>query len=115
MLLSSTSQPQVFHSILTRKPISHLHKYRTCLAPPQSHSRMTNCPTSTSRSADIRELNQRIADLYDQSFVTWEDTWGDHMHHSFYDPDEIVFGSDTDHRASQIRMVQEALGFAGSL
>lgn len=31
------------------------------------------------------DLNQRIQDLYDRSSSLWEDTWGEHMHHGYYD------------------------------
>lgn len=56
-------------------------------------------------------LKKGIAEFYDESSGTWEDIWGDHMHHGFYDPDSTV--SVSDHRAAQIRMIDEALRFAG--
>jgi tocopherol O-methyltransferase len=62
---------------------------------------------------DPQELKQGIAELYDESSGVWEDIWGDHMHHGFYNPDDQVSGSGSDHRAAQIRMMQEALRFAG--
>ncbi|KAL8484151.1 hypothetical protein ACS0TY_026739 [Phlomoides rotata] len=55
-------------------------------------------------------LQKGIAELYDESSGMWEDLWGDHMHHGFYEP-----GSDaavSDHRAAQIRMIEESLRFA---
>lgn len=55
-------------------------------------------------------LQKGIAEFYDESSGIWEDIWGDHMHHGFYDPDSNV--SVSDHRASQIRMIEEALRFA---
>ncbi|KAJ6693684.1 hypothetical protein OIU85_004459 [Salix viminalis] len=60
---------------------------------------------------DPRELKQGIAELYDQSSGVWEDLWGVHMHHGFYNPDDQVSGSGSDHRAAQIRMIEEALRF----
>ncbi|XP_062147419.1 gamma-tocopherol methyltransferase, chloroplastic [Alnus glutinosa] len=57
------------------------------------------------------ELKKGIAEFYDESSGTWENIWGDHMHHGFYDPDSTV--SVSDHRAAQIRMIDEALRFAG--
>ncbi|KAK5842931.1 tocopherol O-methyltransferase, chloroplastic-like isoform X1 [Gossypium arboreum] len=56
-------------------------------------------------------LQEGIAEFYDQSSGLWEDIWGDHMHHGFYDPDSNVSGSD--HPAAQIRMIEESLRFAG--
>ncbi|CAO2829345.1 unnamed protein product [Amaranthus hypochondriacus] len=57
------------------------------------------------------ELKQGIAEFYDTSSGIWEDIWGDHMHHGFYDPSSSP--SLTNHRSAQIRMIQEALRFAG--
>ncbi|XP_039063448.1 probable tocopherol O-methyltransferase, chloroplastic [Hibiscus syriacus] len=56
-------------------------------------------------------LQDGIAEFYDQSSGLWEDIWGDHMHHGFYDPASSVSASD--HRAAQIRMIEESLRFAG--
>ncbi|CAO2832282.1 unnamed protein product [Amaranthus hypochondriacus] len=65
--------------------------------------------TGTSRSRE--ELNKGIAELYDESSGIWEDIWGDHMHHGYYHPSQSA--SITEHRAAQIRMIEEALRFAG--
>ncbi|EEF42413.1 tocopherol O-methyltransferase, putative [Ricinus communis] len=62
---------------------------------------------------DAKVLKQGIAELYDESSGVWEDIWGDHMHHGFYDPDVQVSASLSNHRAAQIRMIEEALRFAG--
>ncbi|XP_065852128.1 probable tocopherol O-methyltransferase, chloroplastic isoform X2 [Euphorbia lathyris] len=64
-------------------------------------------------STDQVLLKKGIADLYDESSGVWEDIWGDHMHHGFYDTGVDVSGSLSDHRAAQIRMIEEALCFAG--
>lgn len=55
-------------------------------------------------------LKKGIAEFYDESSGIWEDIWGDHMHHGFYDGDSPV--SSSDHRLAQIRMIDEALRFA---
>lgn len=55
-------------------------------------------------------LRKGIAEFYDESSGVWEDIWGDHMHHGFYDPASDV--SISDHRAAQIRMIEESLRFA---
>lgn len=62
-------------------------------------------------SAEELSLRQGIADFYDESSLVWENVWGDHMHHGFYEPN--VQASPADHRAAQIRMIEEALRFAG--
>jgi tocopherol O-methyltransferase len=56
-------------------------------------------------------LKEGIAGLYDESSGLWENIWGDHMHHGFYDSSEAA--SMADHRRAQIRMIEEALAFAG--
>ncbi|GAB4858146.1 Tocopherol O-methyltransferase, chloroplastic [Ancistrocladus abbreviatus] len=66
---------------------------------------------SWERTEEELRLQRGIADLYDESSVIWEDIWGDHMHHGFYDPDQPA--SIADHRFAQIRMIEEALRFAG--
>ncbi|KAG0448728.1 hypothetical protein HPP92_027695 [Vanilla planifolia] len=58
-------------------------------------------------------LNEGIAEFYDESSGVWEYIWGDHMHHGFYD--EVFPASIADHRAAQIRMIEQALSFAGVL
>ncbi|KAK4572109.1 hypothetical protein RGQ29_030507 [Quercus rubra] len=62
-------------------------------------------------AAEDSVLKKGIAEFYDESSGVWEDIWGDHMHHGFYDPDSTVDVSG--HRAAQIRMINEALQFAG--
>ncbi|KAJ9179790.1 hypothetical protein P3X46_008112 [Hevea brasiliensis] len=61
--------------------------------------------------AQVTLLKKGIAELYDESSGIWEALWGDHMHHGFYDTDVKVSGSLSDHRAAQIRMIEEALRF----
>lgn len=55
-------------------------------------------------------LQKGIAEFYDESSSLWENIWGDHMHHGYYDPNATV--SVSDHRPAQIRMIEEALRFA---
>lgn len=62
-------------------------------------------------SEEDAELKKGIAELYDESSGLWENIWGDHMHHGFYD-DSIDTISLSDHRLAQIRMIEEALRFA---
>ncbi|KAJ8626078.1 hypothetical protein MRB53_019385 [Persea americana] len=56
------------------------------------------------------ELKKGIAEFYDESSRVWENVWGDHMHHGFYDAH--VQASISNHRSAQIRMIEEALTFA---
>ncbi|CAK8569916.1 unnamed protein product [Lathyrus sativus] len=57
-----------------------------------------------------KKLQLGIAEFYDESSGIWENIWGDHMHHGFYDPDSTV--SVSDHRQAQIRMIEQSLSFA---
>ncbi|CAL5206252.1 unnamed protein product [Lathyrus oleraceus] len=57
-----------------------------------------------------KKLQLGIAEFYDESSGIWENIWGDHMHHGFYDPDSTV--SVADHREAQIRMIEQSLSFA---
>ncbi|KAF2306748.1 hypothetical protein GH714_021120 [Hevea brasiliensis] len=59
--------------------------------------------------AQVALLKKGIAEFYDES----SGICGDHMHHGFYDPNVQVSGSLSDHRAAQIRMIEEALRFGG--
>ncbi|KAJ9553667.1 hypothetical protein OSB04_017712 [Centaurea solstitialis] len=61
-------------------------------------------------TAEEQQLKKGIAEFYDESSGIWENIWGEHMHHGFYDTNAVVELSD--HRSAQIRMVEEALRFA---
>ena len=51
-------------------------------------------------------LNQRIQQFYDQSTDLWLTTWGEHMHHGYYDVNEPIVQS---HQEAQVRLVTELL------
>ncbi|KAL6001817.1 Gamma-tocopherol methyltransferase, chloroplastic [Asimina triloba] len=90
---------------------------QTCLSLQQTGSTSSSSkgglPRARAMAASAEELSLRqgIADFYDESSVAWEHLWGDHMHHGFYEPHEQA--SPVDNRAAQIRMIEEALRFAG--
>ncbi|KAJ4799986.1 Gamma-tocopherol methyltransferase [Rhynchospora pubera] len=67
--------------------------------------------TEATEAATSEGLKKGIAEFYDESSGVWESVWGDHMHHGFYEPDTAA--SLSDHRPAQIRMIEEALSFAG--
>lgn len=72
--------------------------------------------SSSSTTADEEEserammLRKGIAEFYDESSGLWENIWGEHMHHGFYDPGTVA--SLPDHRSAQIRMIEQSLRFA---
>ncbi|PWA57744.1 gamma-tocopherol methyltransferase [Artemisia annua] len=61
-----------------------------------------------------QELRKGIAEFYDESSLMWENIWGEHMHHGYYDTDAVDVQL-SDHRSAQIRMVEQALAFANVL
>jgi tocopherol O-methyltransferase len=67
--------------------------------------------------AEVEKLQKGIAELYDESSGVWEEIWGDHMHHGYYDPNynntNDALTRLSDHRSAQIRMIEESLRFAG--
>ncbi|KAK9154942.1 hypothetical protein Sjap_002422 [Stephania japonica] len=62
--------------------------------------------------AGVEELNRGVAGFYHESLRVWEDVWGDHIHHGFYDPHVAVPLSIDGHRSALVRMIEEALAFA---
>lgn len=72
--------------------------------------RHTMSVSASAAPAAAETLRKGIAEFYDESSGVWEDIWGDHMHHGFYEPASDVNVSD--HRAAQIRMIEESLAFA---
>ncbi|KAK4481069.1 hypothetical protein RD792_011939 [Penstemon davidsonii] len=65
---------------------------------------------ATATATATESLQKGIAEFYDESSGIWENIWGDHMHHGFYEPGSDV--SLSDHRSAQIRMIEESLRFA---
>lgn len=53
----------------------------------------------------MRKLNERIQHFYDRSTPIWLDTWGEHMHHGYYQ----VGAKDKDHQQAQLDLVDELL------
>eukprot|EP00250_Pteridium_aquilinum_P026531 c3314_g1_i1 orf=362-1411(-) len=69
---------------------------------------------STSAQRSIEDLNKGIAHFYDSSSSVWEDIWGEHMHHGFYEPGlPLSAALSADHTAAQVRMIEESLDWAG--
>ncbi len=54
------------------------------------------------------DLKLGIGGFYDRSSKLWEDVWGEHMHHGYYDPPDRQ-----DHREAQVDMIDRLLEFAG--
>ncbi len=56
-------------------------------------------------------LNQRIQRFYDSSSPLWEQVWGEHMHHGFYELGNLN-NQVKDRRQAQIDLIEELLDFA---
>ncbi|AFY74183.1 methyltransferase family protein [Synechococcus sp. PCC 7502] len=54
-------------------------------------------------------LNQRIKTFYDSSSALWEQVWGEHMHHGFYEQGEASY---KDRRQAQIDLIEELLNWS---
>ncbi|KAG2312513.1 hypothetical protein Bca52824_024070 [Brassica carinata] len=101
--VSSLRSPSLL--IQSRRPSSALMTTKTA-------SRGSVAVTAAATSS-VEALREGIAEFYNETSGLWEEIWGDHMHHGFYDPDSSVQLSDSGHREAQIRMIEESLRFAG--
>ncbi|KAI3515850.1 hypothetical protein L1887_14755 [Cichorium endivia] len=71
---------------------------------------VTPMTMATAADEQHQQLKKGIAEFYDESSGMWGNIWGEHMHHGFYDNNVVVELSD--HRAAQIRMIEQSLLFA---
>jgi hypothetical protein len=71
-------------------------------------SSSSSCNVAQRRS--VPELYEGIAKFYDNSSGVWEDMWGEHMHHGYYDTEGS--SSQNDHLLAQIAMIENSLAFA---
>uniref|UniRef100_A0A1J3F842 Tocopherol O-methyltransferase, chloroplastic n=1 Tax=Noccaea caerulescens TaxID=107243 RepID=A0A1J3F842_NOCCA len=111
-------------SSLTCIPHHKLHSFRSpppsllLKSPRPSSASMTtasrgNLAVTAAATNSVEALREGIAEFYNETSGLWEEIWGDHMHHGFYDPDSSVQLSHSDHLEAQIRMIEESLRFAG--
>jgi len=56
-----------------------------------------------------KPLNQGIAEFYDESTGLWENMWGDHLHHGYYEPGK----TDKSNQQAQVDMIDASLEWAG--
>ena len=56
-----------------------------------------------------RELNDGIANFYDESSELWESMWGEHMHHGYYPEGNAQISN----QQAQIDMIERTLSWAG--
>lgn len=100
-------------SMCIQTPFLHQIR-RPSLSKSQQHRSTRMLPVHTMAAPGATsavDLKKGIAEFYDEASRVWENVWGDHMHHGFYDAH--VQASISDHRSAQIRMIEQALAFAG--
>ncbi|WP_328917661.1 MULTISPECIES: methyltransferase domain-containing protein [unclassified Streptomyces] len=58
-------------------------------------------------------LNTAVERYYDITLDLYEDLWGEHVHHGFWDPGEVPGVNGADRHAATDRLVHELVAFAG--
>ncbi|WP_333767129.1 methyltransferase domain-containing protein [Streptomyces sp. IBSBF 2435] len=58
-------------------------------------------------------LNTAVERYYDITLDLYEDLWGEHVHHGFWDPGEVPGANGADRHAATDRLVRELVGFTG--
>ncbi|KAI5665084.1 hypothetical protein M9H77_24407 [Catharanthus roseus] len=61
--------------------------------------------------AAVVEKQEAVAEFYDNSTGAWEELFGEHLHDGYYEPGTTA--TIPAHRAAVVRMIDEALRFAG--
>lgn len=83
-----------------------------------SATRRVDVVASVAQRTEL-ELYEGIAGFYDESSGVWEDIWGEHMHHGYYDDEDVAAKSDgsnlvaPNHLRAQLKMIERSLSYAG--
>ena len=70
---------------------------------------MSAAPASAAPSG----LNAAVERYYDTTLDLYEDLWGEHVHHGYWDPGQAPGAEGADRRAATDRLVRELVAFAG--
>src|SRR5947209_14223695 len=70
---------------------------------------LSAAPASAAQSG----LNAAVERYYDTTLDLYEDLWGEHVHHGYWDPGETPDTQGADRRAATDRLVRELVAFAG--
>ena len=71
---------------------------------------MAHSPEKTTNQDLDQKLNNRISNFYDQSSRLWEQVWGEHMHHGYYEANGGC--RDKDPRNAQRLLIEKILGWS---
>lgn len=88
------------------------------LAPVRSRAARGGCvmalrlPASWRADRSRSELKAGIASFYDRSSGLWENVWGEHMHHGYYEVGAPAPKTLDDHRRAQVDMIDRVLDWA---
>lgn len=87
-----------------------------CYASSKEYEEVQRSGQLPQRSRDV--LNKGIAAFYDSSTALWEDMWGDHLHHGYYDVSDDDQGQEQQTRKksnmqAQVDMIDNVLSWAG--
>jgi tocopherol O-methyltransferase len=65
--------------------------------------------TGLTRTAPVPELHKAIQEHYDGLIQLYEDLWGEHIHHGYWEPNQ----ASGDRHEAQVRAVDRLVAFAG--
>lgn len=94
----------------TEKALASAVPSRTTTTTNSKGASGVRCLAAAAKERTVVELNEGIANFYDSSSGVWEDVWGEHMHHGYYEPGSQDNGG---HLVAQVRMIEESLAWAG--
>jgi tocopherol O-methyltransferase len=72
-----------------------------------------NVNAASPGTAAESELNEAVERYYDTTLDLYEELWGEHVHHGFWDPGERPGINGADRHAATDRLVHELAAFAG--
>lgn len=110
------SRPSLGHPLgVVTKPDSSHSRTMSATGGLQCRCSAVSHQQQPQQQRSVPELNDGIAKFYDSSSKVWEDMWGEHMHHGYYDTEEWSWtgASAADNRRAQVRMIEETLAWAG--
>ncbi|KAH7423207.1 hypothetical protein KP509_12G044000 [Ceratopteris richardii] len=109
--VSTSGVDSTLHRSSIRPTLPRLFQHRASSLRAQS---LSSTDSAKALSNDtFSELNEGIAHFYDSSSGVWEDIWGEHMHHGYYDPGlPLQAAFSVNHGDAQVRMIEESLKWA---
>lgn len=82
------------------------------LAPPRRGGLLAMAAAGSQGERSREDLRVGIAGFYDRSSAVWERTWGEHMHHGYYEVGKPLPKTLAEHQAAQVDMIDRVLDWA---